>query len=175
MRHHHEALLQAIKDGGSIVLLATSHEKVIKDITFWRSLLAARGRVKIEFIFLDPTSVAAVTRERQSYLQKGGGFLREEIRENMAMIARMARTLGANRPKSKLAIRMSTSDVLPDYRITLLSQKRVLVAPYHQGQRTGISTNFADVASQLEPKMFSQFEGELAEIQKKAREVTLAR
>src|SRR5262249_17616981 len=167
VRYHNDTLMRSLYDVNEIKMLVTSGEKLFKDTAFWKMLSQVRRGFKLKILLLDSDSPAVVAREESAYNDKERGFLKEEIRQNIETLKRMAahfREIGG-----PIQIECKLYGQPPSFRMTFIGAQRLLVASYVRGERTGTDTIFYDLKQ--EGDLFYGFKAAFEIIESSARQV----
>jgi len=176
IRYHNDTLITSVPNVDEIQILATSGEKLFSDTFFWKKLCQVKNRkFYLKMSLLDPTSSAVEEREESAYTdkeKKGEGFLRKEIEENIATINRMSDYF--EKRKSRVRIQCNLYNEQPLFRMTLIGGKRLLIAPYLKGKRTGYNTVFYDISADKESDLFYGFKKMYERIESTATPIALS-
>lgn len=166
---YNSLLFSALSSAGKIKMLVTSGEKVFQDGAFWRSLANLTRPFQLDILMLDPDSNLAEELERTTYSDKPAGFLREEIRANTEAIRGVRTQLKKDSPVS---IRCWLYQDRPNLRITLLGDRRAIIAHYFPGYRTGSDTVFFDLHGPRAHKFVEIIRQQYEQLKQAAHEVT---
>lgn len=169
IRYHNDALIRSLHDVEEIQMLATSGEHLVKDASFWKLLSQVHREFNLKVLLLNPDSPAAAERERKAYTDKSEEFLLDEIRENIETIKRMSTHF--EKSGSRVHIQGKLYSEPPIFRMTFIGTRRLLVASYQEGKRTGFDTMFYDIQADQEGNLFHGFRAEYDRIEAIAKQI----
>lgn len=138
---HNALLFNKLPTASKVSLVARSHEKLLRDPCFWKSLASTPKKINLEFFLIHPDIASFV--ELRAYKDKPQGFLRKEVEANIEAIQRLAKKLR----NVEITLALMATD--PPFRLTLIDEEYLIFTGYVPTERTGEDTNFINVNTRL--------------------------